>query len=119
ARLVPGEQQQAEEELQTLTHAEEIKAELALINSSIAGSEENLLNQVTQLSVSLSSLAKYNHRLEEAATRLKSMNIELKDISSEIESIEEEIVYDPARIETINERLNIIYQLQQKHRVKT
>jgi len=118
ANLMPGEQQKAEDELQTLTHAEEIKSDLTLILASVSGKEDNLVNQLSQLSGSLASLAKYNVRLEEAAARIKSVNIELKDITSEIEAIEEEIVYDPARIEIINERLNVIYQLQQKHRAK-
>ncbi len=119
ANLISDEQQKMEEELQTLTHAEEIKSDLALVLASVSGKEDNLVNQLSQLSSSLASLAKYNGRLNEAATRIKSLNIELKDITSEIESIEEEIIYDPARIEIINERLNIIYQLEQKHRLKT
>jgi DNA repair protein RecN (Recombination protein N) len=57
--------------------------------------------------------------LEEIAARIKSANIELKDISNEIEMISEEINFDPKRAETIDQRLNTIYKLEQKHRVTT
>ena len=55
----------------------------------------------------------------ELAERLESSYIELKDISQEISGKEEEIEFNPARLEEVNGRLNLIYTLQQKHRVST
>jgi DNA repair protein RecN (Recombination protein N) len=108
-----------EEELQTLTHSEEIKSVLTKILADVSEGENNLLNQLSQITNSINSITKYNTKLEEVAARIKSVNIELKDISSEIETISDEINYSPDRIEIINERLNVIYKLQQKHRAKT
>lgn len=53
------------------------------------------------------------------AERLESSYIELKDISQEISGKEEEIEFNPGRLEEVNGRLNLIYTLQQKHRVST
>ena len=118
ANLVEGEQEKSEEELQMLVHSEEIKSGLAAIQSAMSGKEENLLQQMTSIGNSLSSLAKFNTRLGEIGARIKSVNIELKDISNEIDVIGEEINFDPKRVERINERLNVLYKLQHKHRVK-
>ncbi len=118
ANLVPGEQEKLEEELQTLTHSEEIKSALTTALSALSIGDNTILNQLSQLTGSINSITKYNSKLEEIAGRIKSVTIELKDVSNEIEAISEEINFDPKRVELINERLNVIYKLQQKHRVK-
>jgi DNA repair protein RecN (Recombination protein N) len=118
ANLNTGEQEKLEEELRTLTHAEEIKSVLTSVLASMNGGENDLLNQLSSLNSSVNAIAKYNTKAGDIAMRLKSVSIELKDIQSEIESINDEVNYEPNRIEEINERLNIIYRLQQKHRTK-
>mgnify|MGYP000034311775 CR=1 FL=1 len=50
---------------------------------------------------------------------MESTYIELKDISQEVSGKEDEIEFSPERLEEVNERLNLIYTLQQKHRVST
>ena len=50
---------------------------------------------------------------------MESAYIELKDIAHEISSQGESVEFNPARLEEVNERLNLIYSLQQKHRVQT
>jgi DNA repair protein RecN (Recombination protein N) len=49
--------------------------------------------------------------------RLQSTFLEIKDIVEEIESISEKIEHDPVKIEEVNDRLHVIYNLQQKHNV--
>jgi DNA repair protein RecN (Recombination protein N) len=119
SNLVPGEQEKLEEELQTLTHSEEIKSALTAALSSLSVGDNTILSHLGQLTNSVTSITKYNSRLEEIAARIKSANIELKDISNEIEIVSEEINFDPKRAQVIDERLNIIYKLEQKHRVTT
>ena len=53
------------------------------------------------------------------AERLNSCYIELKDIAHDLSGAEEEIEFNPSRLEYVNERLNLIYSLQQKHRVES
>lgn len=50
---------------------------------------------------------------------MESAYIELKDISQEVSSQGESIEFNPARLDEVNDRLNLIYSLQQKHRVQT
>lgn len=119
AKLKADEQEKLEQELATLNNAEEIKSALARSFYQLDGSEINLLIQLAEINNSLAALAKYNPTLQEILVRLKSSQIELKDIAAEIEILEQKIQYSPQRIEEINERLNIIYHLQQKHRAST
>jgi DNA repair protein RecN (Recombination protein N) len=117
--LKEGEQEKAEEELSAITHAEEIKTNLDLIAVQLSGNEDNLLNRISGIQSLVQSAARHFSLLEDLNVRLKSVSIELKDISGEVERISAGVVYDPARIEEIQSRLNEIYRLQQKHRVKT
>ena len=119
ANLKPGEKLDLEKELQTLSNAEEIKTGLTESFSSIQDGESNILQQINFISSRLNSISKYNSKISELAARVQSSYIELKDISAELENIQEEINFNPERIENINERLNVIYKLEQKHRVNS
>ena len=53
------------------------------------------------------------------AERLNSTYIELEDLSAELEKAQMEIEFDPIRQNFVEERLNTIYSLEQKHKVST
>ena len=55
----------------------------------------------------------------ELSDRMESAYIELKDISQEVSAQGESIEFNPTRLDEVNNRLNLIYSLQQKHRVQT
>jgi DNA repair protein RecN (Recombination protein N) len=119
ASLVENEQEELESELETLTHAEEIK--LNLINSIglLSGDGASIINNIKEVRNSLSKILKFYSPASGFDKRAESVYIELKDLSREIELLSEKIEYNPDRIKTVNERLDLIYNLQQKHRVKS
>jgi DNA repair protein RecN (Recombination protein N) len=119
AALTENEQELLEKELELLTHAEEIKAGLANVSELLNG--ENI-SALTQLKTSVGLISKLNKFLPEAddlSQRLESLYVDLKDIAEEAGTIGERVEYDPERIGSINERLDLIYSLQQKHHVKS
>lgn len=113
------EQDELESELKTLENAETIKSGLAKSFGALNGGEENLVAGINAVKISMNQLSKYNPKVAALSERLNSVLIELQDISAETEQLEEEIVYDPKRIALVNERLDAIYRLQQKHGVST
>jgi DNA repair protein RecN (Recombination protein N) len=119
AGLKEGEQESLEKELEFLNHSEEIKTNLTKASSSLTSGDYNLTSGFKEVENILRKMAALHPGLDEIAKRIESCNIELKDIATEIESIEQKIIYSPERINEINERLDIIYHLQQKHRVNT
>ena len=119
ASLIAGEQEKLEQELYTLNNAEEIKRSLLAAVYLIQDGEASALLQMREAIHHLSSLEKFNPLIAELHGRLKSVTIELKDIAAEIEDIEQRTHTDEARIIAINNRLNIIYTLQKKHRLNT
>lgn len=119
AHLSAGEQEELEQEAGMLAHAEEIKAGLYRVDKLFASDEGGVLPRLKDSLNILSGLQRVYASAGELAERLESTYIELKDIANEIADKEEEIEFNPTRLEEVNERLNLIYSLQQKHRVST
>lgn len=119
AHLADGEQEELEQESETLSHAEEIKAGLYRVEQAFAGDEVGLLPVLKESVGALSSLQKVYHPATELAERMRSTYIELKDIVDEISTQGESIEFNPVRLDEVNNRLNLIYSLQQKHRLQT
>lgn len=117
ANLKEGEQTSLEQEAETLSHAEDIKAGLYKAGQLIDGDESGGLSLVKEAMQTLQSVSRVYPPAQEWGERLNSCYIELKDISREISGAQEEIEFNPARLDFVNERLNLIYNLQQKHRV--
>ncbi|HMT29264.1 MAG TPA: DNA repair protein RecN [Bacteroidia bacterium] len=118
-KLVDGEQEAMEKELELLNNSEEIKSSLFKAYAALNGDENNLVNAISGVAGSLQNIAKVLPTSAELLSRIKSVQIELKDISNEIENLQSEVIFDPLRVEIINDRLDIIYRLEQKHRVNS
>jgi len=118
-KLNQGEQEELEEELEKLNHAEEIKLNLSKSYQLLYEEEFSILSNLKEAKNALSAIAKYLKESEDLNERIESAYIELQDIGHEIEQLNESIEYDPSRIEFIRERLDSIYAQQQKHKVST
>ena len=119
ANLSAGEQEELEQETDTLSHAEEIKAGLFRVGQLLTSDEGGLLAGLKESLNTMLGLQKVYSPATELAERLESTYIELKDVSQEVSSQEEHVEFNPERLEEVNDRLNLIYTLQQKHRVTT
>jgi len=114
-----NEQKEIEDELQVLNNAKNIKKNLYQACLSLNNDDNCLTNQLAEINSLIKNIADYTDNIKEIYERLDSCYIELKDISNEIQHLEQHIIYDPERIEFLNNRLNVIYHLQQKHNVNT
>lgn len=120
AHLVDGEQKQLEQEAETLSHAEEIKAALYRVSSLLTGGDEaGVLAGLKEGLSQLSGVERVCQPAEDLRQRMESAYIELKDIARELEILSDDVEFNPQRLDEVNERLNLLYTLQQKHRVST
>lgn len=119
AELQHGEQQKLEEELELLNHAEEIKVALNHCYELLNGENRAALSSIKEGAQQLEKITAFLHDSENLHQRLESAYLELKDIAEEAEQKAESIEYDPARLAFVNERLDLLYSLQQKHHVDT
>ena len=116
AALLPDEQEELEKENALLEHAEEIKASLGSAAFAINGSDGERLAELRRAAQQLESIAAHLPEAAALAERLESARIEIGDIADELERQGEGIDFNPARAEQVASRLNLIYDLLQKHR---
>ena len=120
ANLQPGEQQELEDELEMLSHNEDIKTAIAQSSNLIISAEEGtVLQKLKEAQNALSHISSYYSKASELNARIESTYIELNDIGRELENLDENTEFSPERIEAVNQRLTLIYNLQKKNSVKT
>ena len=119
ANLHPNEQEQLEEEAETLSHAEDIKRGLYKVDMLIASGDTNLLSGMKECMQTLQGVSRVYAPAQEWMERLDSCLVELKDLSHEVSNAAERVEFNPSRLEEVNERLNLLYSLQQKHHVSS
>jgi DNA repair protein RecN (Recombination protein N) len=120
ARLIPDEQEEIEEELSVLEHAEEIQGNLSsIITISEGESGEGLRAGLVAIDNHLKNLSRYHKDYEELQQRVDSLRIEFEDIYMEVEQKAEGLDFEPERLEKLDTRLSLLVNLQKKHAVSS
>lgn len=117
AQLKTDEQEELEQEAETLSHAEEIKTALCETDNALSGDNGSILERLKSSSQMLNHIKEVYPDVKELAERLDCSYIELKDIAQEISSNLDSIDFDPSTLDSINDRLDHLYNLQQKFHV--
>lgn len=117
--LQPGEQQQLEEELEAVSHAEEIKTGLYAATALLSEEERSVESMLRTVADTLHNVQRFYPKLSELVSRVDSAFIELKDVREEIAGYFEEVEFDPGRRQLLEDRLSTVYDLQKKHSVTT
>ncbi|MEI7828922.1 MAG: DNA repair protein RecN [Prolixibacteraceae bacterium] len=115
ANLHVGEQENLEQELTLLTHADEIKTAFLTVANLLREEEGNALVRVKESMGILNRILKFYPEASGLIERLNSAYLEMIDISAEVAFSSEKMEVDPKRIVHLNERLDQLYSLQQKH----
>lgn len=117
ADLTEDEQESLESELQTMNHAEEVKtaiaAALARLDGESVGVNESLRDSLS----SLRRIEPFLPQMADYVQRIESALIDLKDVAADLEIKLNDTDFDPQRKEFVENRLDLIYTLEQKHHV--
>lgn len=115
AGLVPGEQTALEEEQMALVHAEDIRRVYGEAFMALDASENSLIGQLQAIARSWGSTRKVSPALEELSARIEGVITELKELALDAERVSESAEHEPRRLAAVQERLDQLYRLQQKH----
>lgn len=118
AHLQQGELEQLKSALKIMEHAEEIKTNFNSILEQFGRSEYSVSTTLASIRSQFQSVASYSTEYDQLFQRFESARIELDDILSELEQAEEKIEFDPLQTDKTKDRLSVLYQLLQKHRLK-
>ena len=116
AGLQDGEQEELEQESEILEHAEDIKQDLFRTYGLMEGESGGAIQEIKDALQSLRSASGNFPQATELAQRTESCLIELRDIASTVDTLQESVNFDPAMQDAVNERLDLIYSLEKKHR---
>ncbi|MBZ4674481.1 MAG: repair protein RecN [Bacteroidota bacterium] len=119
AALREGEQEELEAELEALTHSEEIKSGLFAVTNLLSGEDQNVEAMLKSALESVRNVQSVFPKADEIVQRLESAYLDLKDLRSETERLFDEIEFNPDRQQLVEDRLDVIYDLQKKHSVAT
>lgn len=118
AKLQGGELSSLEEEQKQLANAEEIKSLLSTASGLIEGDGDSQMGLVSSLRELRKGMERFSRFVPEASTlaeRVESVKIELEDISSDLLQIDNSISLDPSRLQYVEDRMSLIYELMRKH----
>jgi len=119
AELQAGEQNQAEEDLNRLNNSEEIKKVSTSSYYQILENEGSLIERLEEISRQVENFSSVDPNIQEIYEQLISAKEELRAVALGLQDYGDSVEYDEQRINQLNERLEIIYQLQSKHKVES
>lgn len=117
ASLKQGEQAELETEQEMLGHAEEIKLALTTSSNLFFAEGVSILSMLRDVKLNLARIRTFLPESESLLARIESGLIELDDLATEVERLSVSIDADPQRLTHVNNRLDEIYSLIQKHHV--
>jgi DNA repair protein RecN (Recombination protein N) len=118
AKFIEGEQENLEAELNTLTHAEDIKSLSRATLNILNESDFAAIQTLSEIRNNLQQIGKIYPQAESFAVRVESALIELQELSRDLERIEENVDLDPSRLDWVQQRITILYRLLKKHQVE-
>ena len=119
AKLVDGEQEELEQRSETMTHSEDIKTALYEAENALQGDERSIVGSLKKATSALQGIERVYPDVAELAERLNSCYIELKDVASEVSGALEDVDFDPAELDSVNARLDKLYDLEKKYKVES
>lgn len=119
ANLVEDEQEALEEKLEKINNVEEIKQNLSEALQVSTDDTIGIQSLLYSLESKLTKIAPYSKEYQELSERISSVKIELDDIVGELESANEQVDFNPSESTQLNDRLQLIYNLQKKHYVNS
>ena len=119
AHLAEGEQEALEQKSETMTHAEDIKSALYEADNALNAEGYGVVQSLRNALSALKGIENVLPVAKELTERIDTSYIELKDLAQEISHQMENIDFDPAELDSINNRLDKLYDLEKKYHVET
>ena len=119
APLKEGILEELEEQYEQLNNVEIILEQLSHGHQLLNEEQIGVVNLLAELKQVSNKLASFGHQYSDLNERVKSVFIELDDISNELNILNEKVEADPEMLEQVNAKLQLLYDLQKKHKVQS
>ena len=119
APLTEGIIEQLEDEIQQLSHVEEIELQLSKAIQILDEEQMGIQVQLNEVKTSLNKISSLGEQYQQLNERMESLRIELNDLSSELNRSLEQLEANPSRLEEVNAQYQLLNDLFKKHQVLT
>jgi len=119
AKLIAGEMEELEYESEVLGHAGEISLALGESATAIIRDENGISTTLREVLSRLQKIVPFYQPASALAERIEAALIDLKDAAGEMEILAGKVEFNPERQELVDQRIDLLFRLMQKHRVKS
>ncbi|MCM1518363.1 MAG: DNA repair protein RecN [Pseudoflavonifractor sp.] len=117
ANLVTDEQEDLERDRELLANMTDIKENLYDSLQALQDGNHNALSLLSDAADGIANLSDVIDEADELSERLESARIEIQDIAETLEAYDRDMAADPDELDRVEDRLNLLYTLQRKHKV--
>ncbi|MCQ2575523.1 MAG: DNA repair protein RecN [Treponema sp.] len=114
-KLQKDEDLQLEDEESRLSSFEKIYSDTEETVQILSEADSSVLDLLKQVRKNSSHIAEMDKSVSTLDERLEAAFYELSDIAEEFESYKQKLVFDPARLSEVQDRLSTIYNLKKKY----
>ena len=115
AKLKQNEDTELEEEQARLSSYEKIYFDIDSIDQMLSSDDNGVIGLLKKIRRDSSHVIELDKSLSKLDERVESAFYELSDIADEFSSYKGKLVYDPNRLQTVEDRLSLIYNLKKKY----
>lgn len=115
ARLESGEVERLTERRIFLDNVERIALALHAAREALAADDGGATGAIGAAGAALAGVAKFDGRLSEMAGRAAALQAEAVELAADVAGVADAAEYDPAELEAINVRLDLIDRLKRKY----
>ncbi len=117
APLKLGIQDELEEQYEQLNNVEVIMEALSKSGQLLNNEQVGILALLLELKQTSQRLASFGNQFVSVNERIQSVAIEMDDLASELQIAQDGVEANPQLLEAVNEKLQLLYDLQKKHNV--
>ncbi len=115
ARLEPGEAERLNERRKYLDNVERIAIALHAAREALAGDERSASGALGSAAVALSGVERFGGQLQAMARQAAALQSDAGDLAADVARALEATEFDPAELEAINARLDLLDRLKRKY----
>ena len=115
AALIPGEEDKHHEELEIMENNERIYQALSEAYEHAYGEEISAATKIDQVIMPMRNITQYSKDAADIEAELTDMFYRFEDSANRIREMRDRIVFNPSRIEELNDRLHYIKELKKKY----
>ncbi|MBR6013233.1 MAG: DNA repair protein RecN [Selenomonadaceae bacterium] len=115
ADLKIGEDEELENEIKKLSHAEKISENISAACNLLGDSDFDILTALAKVEKNLDEVLKFDDKLNSARKLLEDAEISLREVYDDVRNYADETEFSPELLDSLHARMDVIFKLKKKY----